>query len=66
MDINELGRTVSDAKHTLYMADQLVNTMLAICCDRLRLAGVNDVLLKRLKRELRDFNICTGRWKESS
>ena len=62
---DEMKAAVGEAQHTLAAADACVNTMAALCAGRLRAADVGAYHLKRLKDELRDYNIHTGRWKVS-
>ncbi len=59
----EARQAIQDARNTMSSADGIAND----CADILegRLRRVNQYKLARLKRELRDFNIHTGKWKEA-
>jgi hypothetical protein len=50
-----------EAEETVRAADGIVNSMAKMLIGRLRKA--NPSLCVALKRELRDFNISTKRWK---
>ena len=66
MDIYEMKVAVDSAQSDIDRAGTLVNRMAGMCAGRLRLAGVRIDTLNRLKRELRDYNIHTERWKDES
>jgi hypothetical protein len=62
MKFGELHSAIKDAENTMQMADNAANKMAGLLCGRLR--KVKPVfILRRLKRELQDFNACTGEWK---
>ncbi len=61
---DEMRRSIAEAETTLRVADAAAKNMAQIIKGRLRHANSWD--LKVLKRELRDFNIKTGKWKERS
>lgn len=54
---------VQDAKQTIQRTDNFVGEMAEIIAGRLRKGRVSASVLGQLKRELRDFNIHTGKWK---
>jgi len=58
---DELKQALSEAENINRACDHSANSMAHILRGRLR--HVNDWNLKALKRELRDFNIHTGKWK---
>ena len=63
MTPGEMRQAVISAKNTLQAADIVANDI--AYCLKGRLRNVNSTyILAALKRELRDFNIHTGSWKE--
>lgn len=65
MDIYEALSAVSDAKRTLESADRVSLSAAKLIVGRLRTVKEwNSETLKALKKELRDFNSATGKWKE--
>lgn len=64
MTYDEMARAIRDAKNTMELADLAANRSAELLEGRLR--RVSCGRLARLKRELRDFNIHTGKWKEES
>jgi hypothetical protein len=60
---DEMRGAVAEAKQTLAAADSVAGEMASLLVGRLRCATVRSWDLKRLKKELRDFNIHTGTWK---
>jgi len=57
-----MRRAVEEARQINRAADSCSNTMATLLVGRLR--HVNRWQLRRLKRELRAFNMHTGEWKE--
>ena len=57
------SKAVDDAKLTIKTADTAVGNMAKMIVGRLRVSGVSHSVLCDLKRELRDYNIQTRRWK---
>lgn len=57
-----MRQAINDAKEVNRAADSMANSMATILEGRLK--HVSSWTLKSLKRELRDFNIHTGHWKE--
>lgn len=53
-----------DADHTMRAADSVANSMADAIQGRLR--KVSRHTLKKLKRELSQFNAATGKWKEEA
>ena len=67
MDYNEMSEAVSSAERTLRYADMAATKMAKMLVGRLRkvnaiLYSGSDVLIA-LKKELRDFNCTTRKWK---
>lgn len=58
----EMEQVVKDAEATLRKADNIANQMGRLIEGRLR--HVNSYTLKKLKRELKSFNIHTGVWND--
>jgi hypothetical protein len=58
---DEVRAAYYEAKNQLDAADSICNDMAEMLCGRL--LKVSSYELKKLKRELRDFNIHTGVWK---
>jgi len=57
----EFRDSIRQAELDIKSVDALANDMAAVMVGRLRMASPH--YLKKLKHELRDFNICTGKWK---
>lgn len=59
--LEEMQAALRDANATLYAADCVASTIARMLVGRLRRADC--ATLAKLKRELRDFNMHTGTWK---
>jgi hypothetical protein len=59
-----MTQAVEEAKAINYQADLRANDMAEILHGRLRKVSVSR--LKKLKRELSQFNAATGKWKENA
>lgn len=66
MDFWEMRKAVKQAQDTICMCERYVREMADLCAGRLRLSRASHYTLRALKRELRDFNMTTGVWKENS
>lgn len=73
MNYQDIKEAREEAQASLACAHQAVRHAIDLCADHLRVSipkpGVwsdERTALSALKRELRDFNIVTGRWKEPS
>lgn len=64
MNWDEFNAAVEDASGTVRRGDQAVRKLANLCVGRLRSACIDDYVLVALKKELRDFNLHTLRWKE--
>jgi len=62
--VTDVKNAVERAKRDIYRADQCVNDMAELCAGKLQSSNVGAWALTKLKRELANFNIHTGRWKE--
>lgn len=60
---DEIRRAVNDASTQLRAADEVATDMARLLDGRLRRV-TSTYALARLKAQLRDFNIHTGKWKE--
>lgn len=65
MQFDEFHGAVTQARRTLSTADRFVGEMAGMIKGKLRSGNVSNFTLDVLKRELRDYNIHTGRWKDS-
>jgi hypothetical protein len=71
MTYDEMFKAIEEAKQTISIAETQAHNMAKFLVGRLRMVnragywGEHDTLCK-LKRELRDFNITTRRWKDRS
>jgi hypothetical protein len=63
MTFEEMTRGIEDAQRTVNMADRAVRELSPLIVGRLRRAYVPGWVLEELKRELKNYNIHTGRWK---
>lgn len=61
---DEMNEAVRNAKTTLRIADTFVGQMANMIAGRLRSGRVRSSTLETLKRELRDYDMRTGTWKE--
>jgi hypothetical protein len=57
---DEMRREVEQAKRLFQAIDSVTNDMARLLDGRLH--SVSPSILKRLKKQLRDFNAHTGRW----
>jgi len=62
MNITEMKAALDEAERTMRAADIAADQAARLLKGRLR--RVSPYILKHLKKEMRDFNISTGRWKE--
>jgi mevalonate kinase len=60
----EIDNALSDTKALMDRLNWRLGDMLDICAGHLRTARVSHKTLAILKRELRDYNIHTGSWKD--
>ena len=63
MNYEEFDSAVKDAETTMARASAFVRMLARLAVGRLRRSKVSHHVLAELKRELRDYNIHTGRWK---
>lgn len=56
-----MRQAMKEAKAQLDAADEVASQLAAMLCGRLR--KVHSSYARALKRELRDFDMTTGRWK---
>jgi hypothetical protein len=59
---DEMRQAMREAEQTLDAARSVASQMASMLVGKLRQCSESD--LARLKRELRDFNIHTGRWRQ--
>jgi len=67
MDMHEVVEAIEDAQLTLRKADRVAGNLVKLLVGRLRSAGSSWEIRKTLadlKRELRDYNATTLRWKK--
>lgn len=57
-----MRKAVEEAEQTMRAADNCANDMAKVLQGRLR--KVSDWNLKKLKAELKNYNMHTGRWKD--
>lgn len=60
---DEIRHAVSEANQQLRAADEVATDMARLLDGRLRRVS-STYILSRLKEQLRDFNMHTGKWKE--
>lgn len=60
---DEMRAAMDEARDRLRAADNCANDMASLLRGRLRRA-CNPLVLRALKRELRDFDMTTGGWKK--
>lgn len=61
---DQMREAVSEAKAAIKASDSYVQSMAEMIAGRLRQSTTAGSTLALLKRELRDFNIHTQRWKK--
>lgn len=59
--IEEVAAAVRRAENEIYRAEKCVGQMAALCVGRLRQSNASNRTLEKLKRELANYNIHTGR-----
>tara|TARA_R100001530_G_scaffold133847_1_gene107819 strand:+ start:2707 stop:2913 length:207 start_codon:yes stop_codon:yes gene_type:complete len=59
----EMAKGILDAEDTLRKAEQFTNDMAMLVGGKLRANCVEARLLAKLKRELKDFNLRTLKWR---
>lgn len=64
MDWDDFSKAFNQARQTIRIADRHVNDMAHMIAGRLRGSDVSISALTQLKKELKDFNIHTGKWKK--
>jgi hypothetical protein len=64
MNYDDMEQAVRDAENTLRIADAVVSKIAYTIKGRLRRSNTAGWILADIKRELRDFNIHTGTWKD--
>ena len=64
LTMEQLDSAVQEARQTIRNGDIVARRLASIVAGRLRMSDVDIWVLKELKRELRDFNIHTGTWKD--
>lgn len=60
---DEIRRAVNDANQQLRAADEVATDLARLLDGRLRRVS-SSYTLSRLKEQLRDFNMHTGKWRE--
>lgn len=64
MKFAEMIDAVTEAERTLSAARLATDRMAGLVAGNLRSGEVHPYILDRLKRELREYNIQTGKWKK--
>lgn len=64
MNFQDACQAAEDAKRTQEAADAMLRRTAKLLQGRLRSARIDHNVLCRLKRELGEFNMHTGEWKE--
>ncbi len=64
MNFDEMSEAVREAELTARLLDRFVGRMAEIVANRLQTGNVSHSVLKKLKTELANYNMHTGRWKE--
>jgi mevalonate kinase len=66
MTFDEMYEAVQDARRTQQLADEMIGRLAYMCRGRLRSVNVSSSTLSALKRELRQWDMHRGIWKEGS
>lgn len=64
MQWSEMNNAVNEAMTVMDRADTFVGQMARMIVGKLKSGNVSDYTLRMLKKELRDFNMKTDRWKD--
>lgn len=66
MNYDEMSAAVKDAERTMRLADIATDSLVQLVVGRLRkvTSWRGHDALKSLKKELRDYNMGTGKWKQ--
>jgi len=64
MNFKEVTEAVETAKSTIIRGDEAARQLASLLRGRLRVAQIGEYILADLKRELRNFNMQTGEWKD--
>lgn len=64
MNWDDFRQAFNTARNTMNQADSVANEMADMLDGRLR--KVSGYRLEKLKRQLRDFNMHTGQWKDEA
>lgn len=63
MDFDEASRAIDQAESTIRIMRSQVARMAKMCAGRLQDCGVSRDTLRKLKKELENYNMHTGEWK---
>jgi hypothetical protein len=64
MNYQDVRKARDQAEYTLNNADKVVREAVSLIKGRLKSSRVSWLALNELKRELRNYNMHTGSWKE--
>lgn len=64
MELEDMERAVKEAEYVINRANSYVGKMAYLVKGRLRSGNVSGWILGELKREMRDYNIHTGKWRD--
>ncbi len=64
MNYFEASRAIADAKDTVEQGNRIIRGVANLLSGNLKTADIDGDILKKLKRELKNFNIQTARWKD--
>jgi len=65
INYQDIENARAQAEHQLRLADKAVKEAANLIRGRLRSSGVSNWVLDELKKELKDYNMHTGKWKET-
>jgi len=64
MNLDELNNIIGQAKRTIDQGNEVKRQLAGLLRNSLRSSNMSNYVLEDLKRELRDYNIHTGCWKD--
>ena len=64
MEWREMNEAIMDARRTINWADMVKHQMASLFAGQLQASQIGNSTLCRLKRELRNYNMNTGKWKD--
>jgi len=65
LSFDDVYNGIRDAESTIHQFENRIDRMANLISGKLRAGKVSGFILSRLKRELKDYNMATGKWKKT-